>query len=37
VREAETTARDLEDHVAAPLTLAERETLMTLLRKIYKP
>ncbi len=36
VREAEATARDLEDGVAAPLTPEERETLMTLLRKIYK-
>ncbi len=37
MRDAEATARDLEDRVAAPLTLTERETLMTLLRKIYKP
>ena len=37
MREAEATARDLEDRVAAPLTPAERETLMILLRKIYKP
>jgi DNA-binding MarR family transcriptional regulator len=37
VREAEATARDLEDGVAAPLTREERDTLMTLLRKIYKP
>ena len=36
VREAEATARDLEDGVAAPLTPEEREMLMTLLRKIYK-
>ncbi len=36
VRDAEATARDLEDGVAAPLTPDERETLMTLLRKIYK-
>lgn len=37
VREAEATARDLEDGVAAKLTAEERETLMTLLQKIYKP
>ena len=37
VRDAEATARDLEDRVAAPLTPTERETLMTLLQKIYKP
>jgi DNA-binding MarR family transcriptional regulator len=36
VRDAEATARDLEDGVAAPLTPDERATLMTLLRKIYK-
>ena len=36
VRDAEATARDLEDGVAAPLTAEERETLMTLLQKIYK-
>ena len=36
VREAEATARDLEDGVAAPLTAEERDMLMTLLRKIYK-
>lgn len=36
-REAETTARNLEDGVASALTASERETLMTLLRKIYKP
>ncbi len=36
VRDAEATARDLEDGVAAPLTPEEREMLMTLLRKIYK-
>lgn len=37
MREAEATARELEDRVAAGLTNAERETLMTLLQKIYKP
>lgn len=37
VREAEVTARNLEDGVASSLTAAERETLMALLRKIYKP
>ena len=37
VREAEATARDLEDRVAAGLTSTERETLMTLLQKVYKP
>jgi DNA-binding MarR family transcriptional regulator len=37
MRSAELTARELEDNVAAPLTLEERDTLMTLLRKIYKP
>ena len=36
VRDAEATARDLEDGVAAPLTPDERATLMTLLQKIYK-
>ena len=36
VRDAEATARELEDGVAAPLTAEERETLMTLLQKIYK-
>ena len=36
VRDAEATARELEDGVAAPLTADERETLMTLLQKIYK-
>lgn len=36
VRDAEATARDLEDRVAAPLTPEERGTLMTLLQKIYK-
>ncbi len=36
VREAEVTARELEDGVAATLTTEEREVLMTLLRKIYK-
>ena len=36
VRDAEATARDLEDGVAAPLTPDEREMLMTLLQKIYK-
>ena len=36
VRDAEATARDLEDGVAAPLTAQERETLMALLQKIYK-
>lgn len=35
-RDAEVTARELENGVAAPLSQAERETLMTLLRKIYK-
>ena len=35
--EAEATAHELEDRVAAGLTNAERETLMTLLQKIYKP
>jgi DNA-binding MarR family transcriptional regulator len=37
MREAEITARELENSVAASLSEAERETLMTLLRKIYKP
>jgi DNA-binding MarR family transcriptional regulator len=37
MREAEVTARDLEDRVAAGLTSTERETLMTLLQKVYKP
>ena len=36
VRDAEATARDLEDGVAEPLTPDERATLMTLLQKIYK-
>jgi DNA-binding MarR family transcriptional regulator len=36
-REAEATARDLEDAVATRLTRAERDTLMKLLQKIYKP
>ena len=36
VRDAEATARDLEDRVAAPLTPEERGTLMTLLQKIHK-
>ena len=36
VRDAEATARDLEDGVAAPLTPDERATLMILLQKIYK-
>jgi DNA-binding MarR family transcriptional regulator len=36
-REAEATARDLEDAVAARLTHEERDTLMKLLQKIYKP
>ena len=36
VRDAEATARELEDSVAAPLTANEREMLMTLLRKICK-
>ena len=36
VREGEATSRELEDGVAAPLTPEERETLMTLLREIYK-
>ena len=36
VRDAEATARDLEDGVAAPLTPDERATLVTLLQKIYK-
>ena len=36
VREAEVTARELEDGVAANLTAEERDMLMTLLRKIYK-
>ena len=37
VRDAEATARDLEDRVAAPFTPAERDMLMMLLKKIYKP
>jgi DNA-binding MarR family transcriptional regulator len=37
MRDAEATARKLEDSVAATLTTAERETLMTLLKKLYKP
>lgn len=37
MREAEVTARELEDHVASPLTASERVTLMALLQKIYKP
>jgi len=37
MRDAEASARDLEDSVASPLTAAERDTLMTLLKKIYKP
>lgn len=36
MRDAEVTARALEDGVAARLTQAERETLMTLLKKIYQ-
>lgn len=37
MREAEVTARELEDYVASPLTASERATLMALLQKIYKP
>jgi len=37
MRDAEASARDLEDRVASPLTAAERDTLMMLLKKIYKP
>jgi DNA-binding MarR family transcriptional regulator len=37
MREAEASARDLEDRVASPLTPAERDTLIALLKKIYKP
>lgn len=36
MRDAEITARELENSAAASLSEAERETLMTLLRKIYK-
>lgn len=37
MREAETTALALEDSVAAELSPSERQTLMQLLQKIYKP
>ncbi len=36
MREAERTVRDLEDAAALRLTISERDTLMTLLRKVYK-
>ena len=36
MREAESTVRDLEDAAASRLNATERDTLMTLLRKIYK-
>ena len=36
MRNAEATARELEDDATARLTAEEREILMTLLRKIYK-
>jgi DNA-binding MarR family transcriptional regulator len=37
MRDAEATARELEDHVSAGLTVTERHTLMSLLQKVYKP
>ncbi|HPT56062.1 MAG TPA: MarR family winged helix-turn-helix transcriptional regulator [Casimicrobium sp.] len=37
MREAEAAALALEDSVASELSLAERQTLMQLLQKIYKP
>jgi len=37
MRDAEATVRDLEDSAASRLTAEERQTLMTLLRKLYQP
>ena len=36
-RDTERTVQELEDAAASKLTLTERETLMALLRKMYKP